>query len=111
MAGHDAERMEGVPECGFYKTRNVKSGPWVPVRLFVQRDIDLQTGELTGPETIMAEKEGNTFPAARIWIYLRPISRDEYDRLVALTASDERMAATMAPVNLTTFPTRPPKGA
>ncbi len=100
-------RHEGVPEAGFYKTRLVRGGPWVPVRLYVEREIDPETGELLGPERIVAECEGERSNAAKLWLHLTPISRAEFDELTERPKSIPAMAATRAAVDLTLSPMRP----
>jgi len=111
IAGRDVERSDGLPECGFFRKRNVSGGPWVPVQISLSRAIDHDTGELTAPERYIAHVEGRVVDAAMIWDRLEPISREEFDRLVARIASDERMQASMVALDLSETPTRPPKGA
>lgn len=111
IAGRDVEQHDGLPECGLYRRRNVKGGPWVPVQVKLSQDIDHDTGELSAPERYIAVAEGRVIDAALIWDRLEPISRAEYDRLVEAVATDERMQASMVPLDLSATPTRPPKGA
>ncbi len=111
LAGRDVERLDGIPECGFYRMRNVKGGPWVPVKIVLEREIDHDTGELAGPERYIAEYEGRRVDAIWVWERVSPISRADYDRLVEWVASDDVMAASMVALDLSKTPTRPPKGA
>lgn len=109
LAGREVERHDGIPECGFYRMRNVKGGPWVPVKIVLERDIDPDTGELMGPERYIAEYDGKRSNAFWVWGRVSPISREEYDRLVAAVATNETMAANMVPVDLSEKPTLPPR--
>lgn len=94
-------RHEGDPQCGWFKMRLVKGGPWVPVEIRIKREIDPITGELAGPEEFCCEVEGMRRDPAKIWTYLTPISRAEFDALAARAATIPAMAATMARVDLT----------
>lgn len=109
LAGLATEQHDGLPECGCYKLRYVKGGPFVPVRIFVLRDIDPDTGELQGPERIMAEANGLPADPVPIWTYLRPISRADYDALVEMHRSEDRMSATNVALDLSLTPTLPPR--
>ncbi|WYK05445.1 hypothetical protein DWF04_005935 [Cereibacter sphaeroides f. sp. denitrificans] len=107
LSNPDMPRHEGIPEAGFYKTRLCRGGPWVPVRLYVEREIDPETGELLGPERIVAECEGERRRAEPLWLHLQPISRAEFDEITERPASIPCMAATRAAVDLTATPMRP----
>ena len=111
IAGREVPRHDGLPECGFYRMKHVSGGPWVPVEVKLVREIDLDTGELTGPERYVALIEGDVRDPAPIWDRLEPISRDDYECLQERVASDPRMAASMVRLDLSAMPTRPPKGA
>lgn len=95
-----------MAECGWYRTKLVKGGPWVAVEIICEREID-DAGELNGPEKLVAITEGRRTDPSRLWTYLTPISRADHARLEAERLSGGRMAATMAKIDLTTEPTRP----
>jgi hypothetical protein len=107
LAGLAPEVHDGLPEAGFYRTRLVKGGPWVAVEIKVIRDIDLDTGELEGPERLVALCDGMRRDAARLWTFLTPISRDEYRALLNRRESIPAMAATLAPLDLSKEPMTP----
>lgn len=110
LAGLRPTVHDGFPECGWFKRKMVKGGPWVPVRILVDREIDPQTMELTRDERLRIEIEGvDAGDPATHWTYLKPISRQEYDRLMQARVHDPRMADTRSPIDLSTSPT-PPKG-
>jgi hypothetical protein len=95
------------PECGWFKTKLVRGGPWVPVEIKVEREICPDTGELLGPEKLVAILDGMRRDAERIWMSLKAISREEHDYLNSLRAEIPAMAATMAKVDLSKGAIRP----
>lgn len=107
LADPKTPRHDGLPECGWFKTRLVKDGPWVPAKIWVERDIDPVTGELTAPEEYRAEVDGMSRDPAKIWTFLKPISRAEFDELAACQKDLPQMAATMARLDLTEGAIRP----
>lgn len=109
LRGEPVTRHDGIPEAGFFRMRRVKGGPFVPVRIWIERDIDPDTGELAAPERYRAEVEGLPADPESIWTYLTPISRADFDALVERHRSDDRMAASMVPLDLSGTPTLPPR--
>ena len=107
MAGDAPPVFDGIPECGWYRTKLIKGGPWVAVEIRVEREIDPDTGELIAPERLIAIADGMRRDAARLWTYLTPISRAEHDALIDRRASIPAMAATMAKLDLSLEPIRP----
>lgn len=99
--------IEGEPECGWFRTRMVKGGPWCPARIWIERDIDPETGELTGPEEFRAEVAGEIRDPCQVWTSLRPITEEVYHALVEARSHDNRFAATHAAVDLLNEPMRP----
>ena len=104
LADPDAARHDGLPECGYYKRRLVRGGPWVPVRIFVERDIDPATGELTAPERLVADVNGRREEPARHWTHLIPITREEYGALLYRQALIPALADVASPLDLTKEP-------
>lgn len=98
---------DGIPECGWFRTRLTRGGPFVPVEIVVEREIDMETGELMGPERFVAICEGRRRPAETMWGSLTPISRTEFVALKNLSAEIPAMAATMAAIDLTATPMTP----
>ena len=78
----DLPRHDGLPECGWFKRRMVRGGPWVAARIWCERDIDPETLELTAPEVLRCEVDGEHVDPAAHWTHLIPISREEYDALL-----------------------------
>lgn len=106
MRGEAPPVYDDIPECGWYRTRLVRGGPYVPVRIFVEREIDWETGELLGPERLVCECDGERRDASRIWTFLKAISKAEYDALVQRREELPAMRATMVAMDLTQAPTR-----
>jgi hypothetical protein len=107
VQGFDPPIHDGVPECGWFKTRLVRGGPWVAVEIKVVRDICPETGELLGPERLVAICDGDRRDPARLWTHLTPITRDEHAALILRREAIPAMAATMARLDLSREPMRP----
>lgn len=107
MRGAAPPVHDGWPECGWYRTRLVRGGPWVAVEIKVERVIDIETGELAGPETVFAIVDGERRRAEPIWTFLEPISREDYAALIARREFIPAMAATHAKIDLSLQPMRP----
>lgn len=97
---------DGEPYCGWFQFRETAGGPWVPLRIYCQRDLD-EHGQLASDETLMAQvRDGTPFPAEKIMGRLpRAITRERYGALMA--DDSPQMQATKARVDLTTKPPRP----
>lgn len=98
---------DGDAQCGFYKTKLVKGGPYAAVEIKIVRDVDLDTGELTAPERFIAICDGERRNAARLWTYLTPISREEHRALIHRRDIIPAMAATRATIDLSLEPVNP----
>ena len=106
LAGDEPERHEGEPQCGWFRARLVKGGPWVAARIWIERDID-ENGELAGPEEYRCEVDGERRNPYGMWTYLTPISRAEYDALLHRRTMIPAMQASMAAVDLIAEPILP----
>lgn len=98
---------EGLPECGWFKTKLVRGGPWVPVRIWCEREVCPLTGELLSPEVLRCEADGQSRSPERLWTFLQPITREEYAALSERRISIPAMQATLAKINLTQEAMRP----
>lgn len=107
LAGESPLIHDGLPECGWYRTKLIKGGPWVAVEIKVEREICPDTGELLGPERLVATADGMRRDPARLWTFLEPITRAEYGALLTRREAIPAMAATMAKLDLTQEPIRP----
>lgn len=108
LAGAPVPIHEGEPHCGWYKTRLVKGGPFVPASISIVRDVD-EHGELTCDERMVCEINGEPRDPRRAWLSVckRPISRAEYLELKDLQRRHPEMAATHAPIRLRADQIRP----
>jgi hypothetical protein len=69
------------PQAGFYKTKLVKGGPWVGVRIWWDYPIDPVTGETMDRSPVLkAETAGKPSDPYEIWTWCagRPITETEY---------------------------------
>lgn len=108
IAGLDVNNHDAAPHCGWYKRKLVKGGPWVPVRIYLDRKIDPLTFELTEDEVMRAEVEGiEVGDFEDHWTYLTPISKEEFDHLMDFRLRDARMLDSRRPINLASAPTPP----
>lgn len=98
---HDAD-----PQPGFYQRRAVRGGPWLPVKVWLQQDIDPQTGELESDESLKAEELGRPVDPHASWTYLRPIPEEEYHDILSRHETMAKMKATHAPVDLGAAPVK-----
>lgn len=100
------------PQCGWFKMRLIKGGPWVPVRILCEQQIDDDTGELIAPEQMWAqcgiERDARTVRAQFVWPHCagKPITEEEWRAL--FYAQDVDIAeATHAKVDLARKAIRP----
>lgn len=105
VAGERVPRNEEDPQCGFYRMRKVRGGPWVAVEIWLEQQIDDETGELVADEKLRAIQNGEPVNPAFIWTYCRPIRAEEYDALTGARSDMEAtMKATMVAVDLGALP-------
>ncbi len=73
------------PQCGWFKRKLVKGGPWVPVSIFLISPTD-EDGNLDGPEEMRCYVNGKAADPGEQWTYVadRPITLQEFDYLVDL---------------------------
>jgi len=108
ISGQRPPRHECEAHCGWYKRRFVKQGPWVPARIYLDRDIDPLTGELTRDEVMRIEVEGlDGGDPLNHWTYLSPISREEFEHLTDYRLRDNRMMDSRRKIDLSEAPTSP----
>ncbi|WIY54113.1 hypothetical protein O9Z70_06225 [Devosia sp. YIM 151766] len=94
LAGTLGPVHDGDPQCGFYRRRLFKDGPFVPVAIWKQE------GEF------IAVVDGKAADAAGIWTWVcdKPITEAEYHKVMAGKGwSDEPRTATV-PSNMPTDP-------
>jgi len=80
------EHVTAEPIAGFYQTRLVKGGPWVPVRLWFGPPLDPHFPRLLDRAPCwQACANGRRFDVDRLWPWCarHPISRSRYRYLIA----------------------------
>lgn len=86
----EAPISDGDPQCGRFKMRQDRNGPWLPVAIYLQQEFDPETGELTGDEKLVATVGGKGHAANRdaneiwLWCSKHPVSESSY-RVAYLT--------------------------
>lgn len=100
VAGERVPRHEDEPQPGFYKRRYVRGGPFVPVEIWLEQEIDPETGELTADEVLRAICNAERCNPLTVWPYCRPIPLTEYDALTGARDTITDMAATHVAIDL-----------
>ena len=109
LAGLRPAVHEDEPQCGWFRTRLVRLGPWCPARVWLHQVIDPETGELAEDERLLCEVDGDRRNPARAWISIasNPITEVAFDELVAARNLNPQMRASMTRFDLTLSPARP----
>ena len=109
LAGDRPATHDGDPQCGWFKTRLIKGGPWVPARIWIEREIDHETGELCGPEEYRCEINGESKDPMIAWSYLAhsPISEADHAELVYRRSFAAGMSDATKKIDLTEKAMRP----
>jgi hypothetical protein len=73
------------PQCGWFKTRLCRGGPFVPARIWLWQAIDQETGELVADEVLQCEVNGAYGDPETQWTWLAgdPITEAEFDFMTA----------------------------
>ncbi|MFE3839199.1 hypothetical protein [Pseudogemmobacter sonorensis] len=100
-------REPSFPQCGYYKRRLVRGGPWVAARIWCEREVCPETGELAAPERMRCEVDGQISDAVDNWTHLTPISRDEYEAILHRRLNIAGMMTPQTPLDLTRRPIWP----
>lgn len=77
-------KYQDEPQSGFYKTKLVKGGHWVPARIWRETEKDFETDKPTGFDVVHCEVDGKRRNPLQQWDGLAryPIPQKEYDYLV-----------------------------
>ena len=102
------------PECGWFKRRLVKGGPFVPARIWMYQPTD-ESGDLIGDEVMQCEVNGQFADPHAQWSWLcgEPITEQEFNYLTAAlkwsaeNAPNEPMANPRQPIDWLKVPTPP----
>jgi 5'-3' exonuclease len=76
---HPGQPVPDMPQCGFYRRKLVKGGPFVPARIWREPEVDLQ-GKPTGQDLLRCEVGGKPRDPFAEWVRLSmmPIKKSEY---------------------------------
>ena len=92
VAGETPEVNESEPHSGYYAVRRFPYGEWprgpfVPARIWWERQVDEETGELLADEVCRCEVDGKLVNPWRTWTWVakRPISWEEWTWLKAMS--------------------------
>ena len=108
LAGRPVQIHEDDPQCGWFKTRMVRGGPFVPASISIEREVD-ENGDLASDERLVCEVNGERRDPVNAWLSIckTPISRAEYLDLQALRRRHPEMAATHTQLRLRAGQIRP----
>jgi len=86
-------RIGEDPQCGWFKRKLVKDGPFVPARIWVYQPVD-DEGDLCDDEAMQCEVDGKFADPEEAWSWLcgNPISEAEFKHLTALRQWSEQHA-------------------
>lgn len=99
LAGEPVAIKDGEPQPGYYRTKLIKNGPWVPARVWIEREVG-DDGEQVNPDTFKCLIGANEADALDRWVWLSayPISLADYKQLRELNAPVTSTLATMPPL-------------
>lgn len=82
----DAPPIHETPECGWFRRKLIRHGPWVGGRISMVQDICQVTGELLADEYLECVVNGRERDPQKEWLSLckHPISESEYLYMVDL---------------------------
>lgn len=83
----DKPAITAEPRAGFYKRRMVKGGPFVPVHIWIERELD-EAGDLLSDEVVKCTVDGVLVDVSAHWTFAagNPISEREFDYLSRVSA-------------------------
>lgn len=107
LAGECPAYHETIVQCGWYKTKETKGGPWVPAKIYISRQTCKETGELLCDERYRLDINGIEFDPLERWTWLRPISKKEYDDIIQRQRDIPAMQQTTRKIDLAEEPVLP----
>jgi len=83
LAGERPGVHEDEPQCGLFKRRIQARGPFVPARIYLDREVDEETGELLSDEVLRCEVNGTPRDPHQEWLWLAkyPVSVEEHEEI------------------------------
>ena len=99
------------PHAGFFKTRLVRGGPFVPACIWWEQEID-DAGELLSEPVLRCHIDGRERAPIDVWSWLagRAVDEDEYTRLLVsrMATPDPVAAARQAATTIDWSKVKPP---
>jgi hypothetical protein len=73
------------PQCGWFKRKLVHGGPFVPARIWLEQEIDPDTGELLADEIMLCEVDGRRCDPVDQWarLWTEAITMAEFNYMTA----------------------------
>lgn len=101
LAGESVTIRDGEPMPGYYRTKLVRGGPWVPARIWIEREFG-EDGEQVNPDVARCLIGDVEADAVQKWAWLsgHPVTLEDYKKM---RAQENQLPATQ-PVNLATMP-------
>lgn len=92
IAGNNPPIHLNDPQAGFFVRRLVRGGPWVPCRIWLEQEIDEDTGELISEPVFRCLINGKPADASDQWSWLagHPITEKQFR---AMTGTSDAPAA------------------
>jgi hypothetical protein len=83
LAGHKP-RITHEPECGYYRRRLVRGGPWVPVAIWYGDPPKDEDGTTLGDAPLLCAVNGKLTDPHETWTWVatEPITEEAYKALV-----------------------------
>lgn len=99
------------PQCGYFRRKMVRGGPWVPVEIYLKYSTDMD-GDLVSPEVMVCNVNGKACDPEDQWTYVAgsPITLVEYEYLRRLSVwartsdSNEPLADPRKKIDMMTTP-------
>lgn len=89
------------PQDGYFKTRLIRNGPWVPARIWRDPEVDFVTDKPTGFDIVKCEVDGRARNPLSAWLMVAkfPITKADFDHRVALSSWSKTHAPKSAEAN------------
>jgi hypothetical protein len=77
--------LPAMPQCGFYQTKFVRGGPWVPARIWREPRQDPVTDEDTGMDTLRCDVNGKPKDPLEMFtrLSMHPLKQSEFNLMAA----------------------------
>lgn len=99
LTGEPVAIKDGEPQPGYYQTKTMRGGPWVPARIWIEREIG-DDGEQVNPDRYRCLIGANEADPVDRWVWLSayPISLADYKKLREQSIPATATLSTMPPL-------------